>query len=301
MSNIIKSEIFDYETSKHYIEQLSREYDFLRVNVISRTGLGRAIFSLDIGNRKNSVVYAAGFHGSEWLTPLVLFRFAERVCHCIKHNEQLCSVDISRALRELGITIIPCVNPDGTEIAVYGPAGAKHMHSFVEKVGKGSDFEKWNANAFGVDINHNFNAGWSLLRELEEQSGISGPAPRQYGGRAPESEAETKALASLCRMRSFRQALAIHSQGEELYWKYGDRTPAQSNMMAKILADSCSYTLVENADLASHGGFKDWFIDEFERPAFTMEVGKGENPLPVSSLDSIYEKVEEALTIFALM
>ena len=300
MNNIINSDIFDYDTSKRYIESLTREYSFLTPSVISRTGLGRAIFSLNIGNIKNSVVYAAGFHGSEWLTPLVLFRFAEKICRCIKHGELLCSVDISRALRELGVTIIPCVNPDGTEIAVHGPSGAKQMRRFVEEIGS-DDYGKWNANSFGVDINHNFNAGWNILRELEQQSGITGPAPRQYGGKAPESEAETKALTSLCRLRNFRQAMAIHSQGEELYWKYGDRTPAQSNMMAKILADSCSYTLVENADLASHGGFKDWFIEEFQRPAFTMEVGKGENPLPVSDLDSIYERVEEALTIFALM
>ena len=72
-------------------------------------------------------------------------------------------------------------------------------------------------------------------------------------------------------------------------------------MMAKILADSCGYTLVTNDALASHGGFKDWFIEEFARPGFTLEIGKGENPLPVSDLSKIYKRIEEALLIFALM
>ena len=56
-----------------------------------------------------------------------------------------------------------------------------------------------------------------------------------------------------------------------------------------------------NAGLASHGGFKDWFISELRKPGFTMEIGKGENPLPVSQLYEIYSRIEEALVLFALM
>jgi g-D-glutamyl-meso-diaminopimelate peptidase len=136
---------------------------------------------------------------------------------------------------------------------------------------------------------------------MEIEKGITSPSPRQFGGAYPESEAETKALTRLCRIRQFRQCMALHAQGEELYWQYGDYSPPQANMMAKILADSCSYTLVTNAGLASHGGFKDWFISEMKRPGFTLEIGKGENPLPVSELYEIYSRIEEALVLFALM
>ena len=58
---------------------------------------------------------------------------------------------------------------------------------------------------------------------------------------------------------------------------------------------------VENDGLASHGGFKDWFLSEFERPGFTFEIGRGENPLPLSSFERIYEKLEETLLLAALM
>ena len=300
MNNIVKATEFDYEASKKYIETLCREYDFLSANVIGRTALGRAIFSLTIGNRRNSVLYAAGFHGSEWLTSLVLFNFIGKLCRCFKTGEPLCCVDISKAFSDLGATFIPCVNPDGIEIAIHGPKSAKSLRRFVEQI-ECDDYSKWNANALGIDINHNFNAGKEILRQMEEEKGITGPSARQYGGKTAESESETKAITTLCRTRNFRQAIALHSQGEELYWQYGENTPSQSLVMAKILADSCGYTLVDNADLASHGGFKDWFIEEFRKPAFTIEVGKGENPLPVSDLDSICSRVEEALTIFALM
>lgn len=64
---------------------------------------------------------------------------------------------------------------------------------------------------------------------------------------------------------------------------------------------SSGYRLVENDGLASHGGFKDWFLSEFERPGFTFEIGRGENPLPLSSFERIYEKLEETLLLAALM
>lgn len=300
MNYIVKPVMFDYNTNKEIIEELILEYPFLSAEVCGRTALGRGIFSLGIGNQENSVIYAGGFHGSEWITSLALLLFAERLCHSIKHSHTICSVDMKRALTQLGVTIIPCVNPDGVEIASRGIQSAKNLKAFIESIGC-EDYSKWNANALGVDINHNFNASWQELRKMEIEKGITSPSPRQFGGAYPESEAETKALTRLCRIRQFRQCMALHAQGEELYWQYGDYSPPQANMMAKILADSCSYTLVTNAGLASHGGFKDWFISEMKRPGFTLEIGKGENPLPVSELYEIYSRIEEALVLFALM
>lgn len=300
MNTIVKPLPFDYSTSKQIIEELIKEYPFLSVNIIGRSALDRGIFSFSLGNENNSVIYAGGFHGSEWITCLALFLFIERVCYHIKSGQLLCGIDIKRALSQLGITLIPCVNPDGTEIAVHGESSAKHLKDFIVNTGC-DDFSKWNANAFGVDINHNFNAGWKILRQMEIEQGITAPGSRQFGGEFPESESETRALTRLCRIKQFRQCMAVHSQGEELYWQYGENTPAQASMMAKILADSCGYTLVNSTGLASHGGFKDWFIDEFKRPGFTLEIGKGENPLPAEQLYKIYSDIEEALVLFALM
>ena len=48
---------------------------------------------------------------------------------------------------------------------------------------------------------------------------------------------------------------------------------------------------------ASHGGFKDWFIEEFHKPGFTIEVGKGKNPLDCRRLDEIYNRIEEMLVL----
>ena len=45
----------------------------------------------------------------------------------------------------------------------------------------------------------------------------------------------------------------------------------------------------ENTPLnSSFAGYKDWFIQNYSRPGFTVEAGEGENPLPISQFDEIY-------------
>lgn len=87
----------------------------------------------------------------------------------------------------------------------------------------------------GVDINHNFDAGWETLHQMERESGITGPAPRQYGGPAPESEPETQALVRLCRSHPFRHALAFHSQGKKSFGSMANIRRSAGRMMGKIL------------------------------------------------------------------
>jgi g-D-glutamyl-meso-diaminopimelate peptidase len=41
---------------------------------------------------------------------------------------------------------------------------------------------------------------------------------------------------------------------------------------------------------AAYGGCKDWFIKEFGKSGFTVEIGHGKNPLPMSMLDDVYEE-----------
>ena len=71
--------------------------------------------------------------------------------------------------------------------------------------------------------------------------------------------------------------------------------------MAEIMAASSGYAVADPEGLASHGGFKDWFIEEMRRPGFTLEMGQGVNPLPLSDFGELYEKAREMLLLAALM
>jgi g-D-glutamyl-meso-diaminopimelate peptidase len=45
---------------------------------------------------------------------------------------------------------------------------------------------------------------------------------------------------------------------------------------------------------------KDWFIETIGNPAFTLEMGIGQNPLAWQQFDGIYNKAREMLLLFAV-
>lgn len=300
MKRIVLPHNFDFNESIRIKNELKKKYPFLVCHSIGKSVCSRDITAYSLGNYKNIVLFAGTFHAQEWLTGLVLLRFLEKLCDAVKNRKEISGVDIGASLMTKGITIIPCINPDGVEIVLNGAESAGQLSNFVKDISQ-NDFSSWNANCNGVDINHNFNAGWETLRTMESQAGIFGPSVRQYGGFAPHSEPETQALVRYCEKHFIDHAFAIHSQGEEIYWEYGDKTPENSLTMANIFSVCSGYELVENDSLASHGGFKDWFIEYFGRSAFTIEIGKGKNPLPVEELDTIYERIEEMLVVGAII
>lgn len=283
-----------------HIAALHERFDFLHVSELGKSVLGRPIHILQIGEPQECVLFVGAFHGMEWLTCSLLLRFIDDLCFALDNGYSLDDVDVRRALLGRGLTVIPCINPDGVEISLYGEDSALSLCDCVREISKG-DTLHWQANARGVDLNHNFDAGWHVLRHLESTAGINAPAITRFGGTAPESEPESHLLASLCRSHPFRHALAFHSQGEEIYWRYGAHLPPRSVLMTRILAAVSGYKPAAANGLASHGGFKDWFIQEFHRPAFTIEIGKGHNPLPITDLRPIYAKLREMLLLAAIL
>ena len=300
MGQIVKAVEHDYHTVRKEIYSLVGKYPFMSLLKIGKSFMGRELLALQIGKRKSYVLIAAAFHGKERITAAVALRFAEQVCNCVVFGGELTGIPIRQALRERGLIIVPMVNPDGCDIAIHGEKGCLNHGPRIKRL-CGGHFEDWNANGRGVDINHNFDAGWSKLKTMEEELGIFGPGPSRYGGPKPESEAETAALVKLCRQQCIDQVMALHTQGEEIYWRYGNNTPTRSERMAKILAASSGYKMADPAEEASHGGFKDWFIDRFGRPGFTVELGKGINPLPPDSLDEIYPAALELMALTLVM
>ena len=282
-----------------FICALRKTYPFLSTGSIGRSRLGRPIYSLTLGHGEKCVLLCGGFHAAEWLTVLLLLRCMQELCQSVRSGLSLCGVDVQSYLPRRQIVFVPCVNPDGTEIILHGVQAAGAYRSTVEALWTPDVL--WNANAAGVDINHNFDAGWKALHRLEREQGIRGPAPRQYGGPFAESEPETRAVCDFCRRHQPLHALAFHSQGEEIFWRYGREIPPRSEALLHIFASSSGYTPADNAGLYAHGGFKDWFIETFHRPAFTVEIGKGQNPLPREDFDTIYIRLREMLTLACVL
>lgn len=274
------------ELEKHLIDK----YRFLRRFVIARTILDRRIVSFTLG--RGGLLLAGAFHGAERITSMMLYRFLDEVCVRMDNDHSFYNTVVST-----GLTVIPMVNPDGVEISCNGVSTAKKNAELVSEclIKSGLHHRKWQANARGVDINHNFNAGYEEVKRKERELGIIAESPTRYGGEYAESERETKALCELCRNNNYTVAIALHSQGREIYYDYGDNTPEISRTLAEQMAHLSGYTVSRPQGVAVGGGFKDWFIERFSRPAFTIEVGKGENPLSPDVFFSEYPLVSKML------
>ncbi len=270
---------YNYATLEKDIAALSAKYNFIKTGVIGESVEGRKLYSLKIGNGRQSIFYNASHHGLEWITSPLLMQFADDYCQAYAIGKLWQGVDITELFEQVTLHLVPMVNPDGIELAQSGEP----------------QYERWQANAHGVDLNHNYDAGFYISREEAEKLGITGPGPTRYGGPFPESEPESHAVANYTRENKFAYVIALHSQGEVIYWKYLDKAPPGAKELGEYFAAVSGYFLDETTGLASYGGYKDWFVDAYSRPGYTVEVGKGVNPLPISEFYPIYAKVSKIL------
>ena len=178
------------------------------------------------------------------------------------------------------------VNPDGVELAQQGVTESHLYKEFLLKCNGGSqDFSQWKANIRGVDLNDQFPAYWQTERD---RRAVTGPAPRDFTGDAPLSEPEAITLAQFTKWGDFRMVMAFHTQGEEIYWNYRGHEPQESVHITEQMARASGYRPIRLED--SDAGYKDWFIQEWKRPGFTVEMGRGVNPLPVAELPSLVQQ-----------
>lgn len=253
-----------------YAYLLKRIKDFPDTFSIGLSSEMRDIPCIKIGNGDRSAVFAAAFHGLEYLTSPALCDFAEKFLNAVNFHSRVT------------VYIIPMINPDGVEIAVHGLNPRMPYHKdIIETIGIIPYRKVWQANAAGVDINHNFDADW---RSIEDK-----PSPTKYGGLYPESEPETRALVKLLKKTEPELFIAFHSQGKEIYYDFNGMENQFAKSNAKTAAEICGYKAVRPQGTASFGGAKDWYIKEYHKQAYTVELGLGKNPLPHSELFEMSE------------
>jgi len=198
---------------------------------------------------------------------------------------------------------MPMVNPDGVDLVLNGLQRDNPFYDqLIEWNNQSTDFSRtWQANIRGVDLNHNYDALWERYKEIAEREGYNRPGPTRYPGPFPESEPESKAVADFTRSHNFRLVLAYHSQGEVIFWNFENLAPPEARSIGELFARLSGYRLEELYGLASYAGYKDWFIQQYRRPGYTIEVGMGTNPLPISQFDEIYRDNIQILLAAALV
>jgi g-D-glutamyl-meso-diaminopimelate peptidase len=281
---------YTYDVLQRDIQGLMARYPFAVYGVAGQSALGRSLYYIRLGSGPNQVFYTAAIHALEWITSPVLMKFAEDLLSAVATGGSIDGYDAGYIWNTSSIYIVPMVNPDGIELVLNGLQPGNPNHDELIRWNNGStDFSTdWEANNNGVDLNHNFNAAWEESRQAATDMGITGPGPTRYPGAYPESEPESRALADFTRSHDFRLVLAYHSQGEVIYWNFMGLEPPEARTIGEALAADSGYTLEQATGITSYGGFKDWFIQDYRRPGYTVEVGRGRNPLSISQFGQIY-------------
>ncbi|MBR6902871.1 MAG: gamma-D-glutamyl-meso-diaminopimelate peptidase [Clostridia bacterium] len=300
MSRVTRSENYGYKDINEIIRILCEKYSFLERLSLGKSVVGRDIPAVRLGEGESYTLFAAAFHGSEHITSNICLMFLEEMAYAYENRTALEGINIRKALEGRGLIFVPRVNPDGCEISISGASAAGKKAGEITRL-CGGVFAHWNANFRGVDINHNFDADFDEVKRREIEAGIYTAGPSRFGGSKPNSEPETAALVSLCERENIHHVCAMHTQGEVIYWGYKSYCEKRSKQMAQILAATSGYALDVPQGTAVGGGFKDWFVKTFERPGFTIEFGRGRNPLPIEKSTEIYLKAREMLTVCAIL
>lgn len=287
------------------LNSLKRLYPFLTIGSVGRSVLNTNIPFIKIGIGSKEVFYSASFHANEWITSVVLMKFLADYCYCYQNNLPIWGQSARNLYNTTSIYIVPMVNPDGIDLVTGEISVGSLPYLSARQIA--NNFPQipftngWKANIRGVDLNLQFPAGWINARDIKYSQGFTSPAPRDFVGFGPLTEPESLAIYNFTLQHNFRLILAYHSQGEVIFWQFQNYNPPNALYIGNQFAAVSGYSLETTPYNSSFAGYKDWFIQDYNLPGYTIEVGLGVNPLPISQFDKIYSDNLGILVLGAIL
>ena len=266
--------------------------------------MGRPLYALTIGVGQKSVFFNGAHHANEWITGLLILRYLEKYAESCLTGGSIGGESAEMLFKESTLHIVPVVNPDGVDLVTGNLTSGKFYTEAVSIAKKYPNIpfpDGWKANIAGTDLNLQYPAGWENARAVKFAQGYTSPAPRDYVGVSPLSAPESAAVYEYTRRNDFALTLSYHTQGEVIYPRYLDYSPPCTDSIGAVLSEKSGYTLEATPSASGYAGYKDWFIYEYYRPSYTVEAGRGVNPLPIVQFDEIYRKNEGLMTSAQLL
>ena len=283
---------WSWELLRFVCDGIAARYPFVRLSSLGRSVQGRNLYCLNIGSGDRQLSFNASHHANEWITTPAVMKFLEDYAQSYSDSGYLDNINIRKIYSQTDLYVVPMVNPDGVDLVTQAEQSGLYFDRALNISDKYPDIEfpfGWKANILGTDLNLNYPAGWEQAREIKYSQGYISPAPRDYVGTAPLSAPESRSMYAFTLNHDFRFVIAYHTQGEIIYWKYDGFDPPYAKKTGDVLSNASGYPLELAPEESSYAGYKDWFISFYNRPGYTVEAGKGTNPLDVSQFDSIYK------------
>ena len=253
--------------------------------------MGKPIHALKLGSGPHRVLLHGAHHANEWITAPLLLRFVSELAAAYDSGGRIFGEDAQHLLEAATLSVIPAVNPDGIDLVT----GTLHSGSFfIHAKNIAAHWPEipfptgWKANISGIDLNLQYPALWETAKSIKFSLGYAAPSPRDYVGPTPLCAPEARALYEYTLFYSPALTLSYHTQGKEIYWQFQDYAPPEAAALAAEFAALSTYAAAEVPPASGYAGYKDWFLQEFRRPGFTIEAGLGENPLPPTQFNEIY-------------
>ena len=261
---------YTYNLLRSNLISLNTIYPFLNIQIVGNSVMGKNIYVIKLGKGPNKVFYSGGIHANEWITSTLLMKFIEDYATAYVQDSSLYGYNIRNLFNSSSIYIMPMVNPDAINLVT----GSLPTNSFAYEraLSIANNFPSipfpsgWKANFNGVDLNLQFPAGWEQAKEIKYSQGFNQPAPRDFVGYGPLTEPESLAIYNFTLMHDFRLVIAYHTQGQEIYWQFQNFNPPNSLEIGEKFSQASGYRLSETPYNSSFAGYKDWFIQTYNKP-----------------------------------
>ena len=294
--NLYNSMNFSEDVNKAICNISKDQRELLSIYKIGSSVENTPMLAINLGIGSKKILINATHHAREMISTILLLDQIQYILNLYKKNSSVDNINIRELLHKVTLVFVPLVNPDGADLVLNGKYFLSNQYKNMFYLQRNS-FESWKSNIRGVDLNRNYPT------KHPSNDTVNYPGPKGYTGPWYFSEPETSALKDLTEFCLFEGSISYHSSGEEIYWQFNQSKEEKNRdlQIAKKISEETTYNLLPEEEINLGNGYKDWFIENYKKPALTMEVSPyvGERKVPQKYYQQIFQQNKNVPIIFA--
>ena len=292
--NLYNSKPFSRNINLAICDLTRNNKDILYSYQIGSSVQGTPILAVELGCGSTKILVQGTHHAREAINTILLLDQINYMVNLYNNPAIVCGINIRELLNRVTFVFVPLVNPDGADLVLNGKEFICKEYQSKDYLQKES-FLSWKSNINGVDLNRNYPTSSPSTDLAKSQGSEVYPGPYCF------SEPETYALKVLTECYNFNGTISYHSSGEEIYWYFNQIDENRDLIIAKSIALLTGYKLIPKEESTTGNGYKDWFIENYQKPSLTIEVSPyvGATIVPAENYYVIFQKNINVPIVFA--